>query len=305
MRKKTRMKNLIIKFVLVFFTFNFTYSQAWMTDLDIAQKLASVQNKMVLMVWEETTKYPYPVIVKDDKGRTLLIENLFEDENLSPLIWENFVPVIVSENQYADLFLEIKDKRKQSYIDKFNDDSIKIMDVNGNILNVSDASLDFPNITELIETYALNTDFLALELKGYKKEMNFYSAYYLASKYLDFTLYANEKIRPELVNLANIYLDEALVLSETDDSEDKLILKQRVELLKIQEYFIFKRPKKVLRQLKKMDAKNIENTNKTVVAFLYYTAYSILENESNIEVWKTKVSLINLKKAQMIINLNS
>ena len=82
------MKNLFVKFVILLFTVNLSYSQAWMTSLDIAQKLATVQNKMVLMVWEETTKYPYPVLVKDDKGRTLFVNNLFEDEDLSPLIWE-------------------------------------------------------------------------------------------------------------------------------------------------------------------------------------------------------------------------
>lgn len=299
------MKNLFVKFVILLFTVNLSYSQAWMTSLDIAQKLATVQNKMVLMVWEETTKYPYPVLVKDDKGRTLFVNNLFEDEDLSPLIWEHFVPVIVSEDQYADLYLKIKGKRKKSYIDKFNDDSIKIMDINGNILNVPDFSEDYPNITELIKTYALNTKFLALELLGFKKEKSFYSAYYLASKYIDFALYADEKIRPELINLANIYLDEALTLLENDISEDKLSLKQRVELLKIQEYLILKRPKKLLRQLKKIDPENVDDTNKTFVAFLYYTAYSILEDESNIEVWKSKVSLVNLKKAQMIINLNT
>ena len=299
------MKKLIITAILVLLTVNRSLSQAWMTNLDIAQNLALVQNKMVLMVWEETTKYPYPVLVKDDSGRTLLIENLFEDETLSPLIWKNFVPVIVSENQYADLYLEIKDKRKQSYIDKFNDDSIKIMDVNGNILNVSGFSDEYPDITKLIERYAINTQFITHELTVYKNENDFYSAYYLASKYLDFSLFTNKNIRSEIINLSNIYLNEALRFSEIAATDDKILLKQRCELLKIQEYLILKRPKKVLRQLKKMEAENIENANNSYVAFLFYIAYATLEDEKNAELWKAKVSLVNLKKAQMIINLNS
>jgi len=52
------MKHLIIKVLLIVFTVNLSSAQAWMTNLEIAQKLALVQNKMVLMVWEETTKYP-------------------------------------------------------------------------------------------------------------------------------------------------------------------------------------------------------------------------------------------------------
>ena len=299
------MKNLIIRASLIFFTVNFSYSQEWMTSLEIAQKLALMQNKTVLMVWEEATKYPYLVYVDDEKGGTIVIGNLFEDEKISQLIWENFVPVIVSESQHANLYKKVKGKRKQRYIDKFNDDSIKVMDANGNIINTSYVAEDYLDIAKLIENYALNTQLVTLELEAYKKEKNFYSAYYLASKYLDLSVYVNEAIRSEIIDLSNIYLDEAVGFLEIEATEDKSTLKQRAELLKIQEYLILNRPKRVLRELKKMDAENIESTNEALVNFLYYTAYSILKDEKNIELWKTKVSLLNLKKAQMIININT
>ena len=299
------MKNLIIRASLIFFTVNLSYSQEWMTSLEIAQKLALMQNKTVLMVWEEATKYPYLVYVDDEKGGTIVIGNLFEDEKISQLIWENFVPVIVSESQHASLYKKVKGKRKQRYIDKFNDDSIKIMDANGNIINTSYVAEDYLDIAKLIENYALNTQLVTLELEAYKKEKNFYSAYYLASKYLDLSVYVNEAIRSEIIDLSNIYLDEAVGFLEIEATEDKSTLKQRAELLKIQEYLILNRPKRVLRELKKMDAENIESTNEALVNFLYYTAYSILKDEKNIELWKTKVSLLNLKKAQMIININT
>ena len=299
------MKNLIIRASLIFFTVNLSYSQEWMTSLEIAQKLALMQNKTVLMVWEEATKYPYLVYVDDEKGGTIVIGNLFEDEKISQLIWENFVPVIVSESQHASLYKKVKGKRKQRYIDKFNDDSIKIMDANGNIINTSYVTEDYLDIAKLIKNYALNTQLVTLELEAYKKEKNFYSAYYLASKYLDLSVYVNEAIRSEIIDLSNIYLDEAVGFLEIEATEDKSTLKQRAELLKIQEYLILNRPKRVLRELKKMDAENIESTNEALVNFLYYTAYSILKDEKNIELWKTKVSLLNLKKAQMIININT
>lgn len=299
------MKNLIIRASLIFFTVNLSYSQEWMTSLEIAQKLALMQNKTVLMVWEEATKYPYLVYVDDEKGGTIVIGNLFEDEKISQLIWENFVPVIVSESQHANLYKKVKGKRKQRYIDKFNDDSIKIMDANGNIINTSYVTEDYLDIAKLIKNYALNTQLVTLELEAYKKEKNFYSAYYLASKYLDLSVYVNEAIRSEIIDLSNIYLDEAVGFLEIEATEDKSTLKQRAELLKIQEYLILNRPKRVLRELKKMDAENIESTNEALVNFLYYTAYSILKDEKNIELWKTKVSLLNLKKAQMIININT
>jgi len=299
------MKNRFIKLALILFAVNLCHSQAWMESLEFAQKLALVQNKMVLMVWEETTEYDYPVFVDDDKGRTLFIRNLFTDETLSPLIWEHFVPVIVSEDEYADLYIAAKGKRKQAYIDKLNDDGIKIMDVNGNILNVSMSAFEHPNISKLIQLYALNTSLISSELKNYSEKKTFYSSYYLASKYLDLALYANKAIRPELIDLANIYLDEAKVLSVNETEDDGLVLKQRCKLLNIQEALILKRPKKVLRQLKKIDTDEIENNNKDTIAFLYYTAYAIIGDKENTDLWKPKLSFVNLKKAHKIINLNS
>lgn len=299
------MKNPFIKLLFLLFFVNLSHSQEWLTNLEVAKSLAFVQNKMVLMVWEETTKYPYAVVVNDDKGRTLIIENLFEDENLSPLIWKNFIPVIVSEYKYADLHSEIKGKRSQKYIDKFNDDSIKIMDVNGHILNLSDRFEGLQNVSTIIQNYALNTEFVAVELSGYRQEQNFYTSFYLASKYLDYAMYMNKEIRPELIELANIYLDEASLLIEKNPAEDQPKLSERVELLKIQQALLIKRPKKVIRQLKRLGTENISVSNQPIVAFLYYTAYRILKNETKASLWESKISSVNLRKSKLIINLNS
>lgn len=296
------MKHVLIKIIIFLFAVNISQAQAWMTSLEIAQKLALVQNKMVLMVWEETTKYPYPVFVNNENGKIVVIKNLFEDETISPLIWEYFVPVIVNENQYADLYESIKGKRKLSYIDKFNDDSIKIMDANGTIINALNYSETYQNITTLIKKYALNTTFITPELKAYKKEQNFYSTYFLASKYLDYAVFSNAEVRPNILSLYTIYLDEAKDLLEKSNDANKTILTQRIQLLELQHYLISNKPKKVLRQLKKIKPNATSNTS--VVAFLYYTAYKILKDQSNATQWQSKISSVNLRKAQLIINLN-
>lgn len=300
------MKNLFIKSLFVLLATNFSLAQAWMTDLSIAQKLALVENKMVLMVWEGTTEYPYPVYVNDDRGRTLFIENLFTDEEISPIIWEHFVPVIVNEDKYGEMYYEIKDKRSQKYIDKFNDNSIKIMDTNGAILNTSDVYMeDLENITKIIQNYAIKTDFIATELMGYHKEKNFLSAYFLASKYMDYSMYVNEKLRTELIKLSSIYIKEAQLLVEKEPKEDQQVLLERSNLLGIQQYLLFKRPKKVIRLLKKMDAEDISGTNSVYASFLFYTAYMSIGDTDKAEKWKSKISSVNLKKAQKLINLNS
>jgi len=298
------MKNALLKLLLVVLMTNTASAQEWMKNLEIAQALAKVQNKMVLMVWEETTSYQYPVIVKDDKGRTIIINNLFEDEDVSPLIWQHFVPVIVSEDRYADLYEKIKDKRSQKYIDKFNDDSIKIMDINGNILNVDYLTEDLQDITTIIQRYALNTTFIAQELQDYKQDKNFYSAYFLASKYLDLGMYVNKDVRANIVELSNIYLEEAKRLVAQQDQDEQKGLLQRCDLLELQEELLLKRPKKVIRHLKKLKDEEIVESNKPFIAFLYYTAYMSNDKPEDAEQWKSQISSVNLKKAQLIINLN-
>lgn len=298
------MKNALLKLLLVVLMTNTASAQEWMKNLEVAQALAKVQNKMVLMVWEETTSYQYPVIVKDDKGRTIIINNLFEDEDVSPLIWQHFVPVIVSEDRYADLYEKIKDKRSQKYIDKFNDDSIKIMDINGNILNVDYLTEDLQDITTIIQRYALNTTFIAQELQDYKQDKNFYSAYFLASKYLDLGMYVNKDVRENIVELSNIYLEEAKRLVAREDQSEQKGSLQRCDLLELQEELLLKRPKKVIRQLKKLKEEEIVESNKPFIAFLYYTAYMSNDKPEDAEQWKSQISSVNLKKAQLIINLN-
>ncbi|WP_225035455.1 hypothetical protein [Winogradskyella sp. SM1960] len=299
------MNKLVISYLFLLLAFNFSHSQAWMTNLDIAQKLALAQNKMVLMVWEESTKYPYDVLANDDTGKIVYFENMFESETLSPIIWKYFVPVIVKEHNYAELFAEIDGKRSQEYIDKFNDDSIKIMDVNGNILNVSDYYGNYQNITKIITNYGLNTSYFTPELKSYKIERDFYAAFYLASKYFDYSLYLKKKVRLAVLDLGLIYLDEASELIATNPTKDQQVLEERVALLEIQQYLIKKRPKKVLRQLRRMDAEDVETNNQSLAALLYYSAYKSIKDETNAALWESKISSVNLRKAQLFINLNS
>jgi len=298
------MKNLFTKFIFLFFVVNVSYSQAWLTNLEIAQKLALVQNKMVLMVWEDATEYDYQVVVNNENGNIVFVQNLFENEEVSPLIWKHFVPVIVDEFEYADMYMKIKDKRSQKYIDKFNDDSIKIMDVNGHILNVSNQPEGYQNITNIILNYGLSTEFLSHELKGYNNKLDFYSAYYLASKYLDYSLYVKEGIRENILDLATIYLDTAAEYLVNNPVENQLALLQRVALSKIEQYLVLKRPRKVLRELKRIDAETIAKNNQGFVDFLYYTSYRILGDVEEAELWKSNISSVDLKKSQLLINLN-
>ncbi|RIA10412.1 hypothetical protein OE09_2276 [Flavobacteriaceae bacterium MAR_2010_72] len=288
---------------LLVLTVNFCQSQEWMTSLDAAQRLAYVQDKLVFMLWEEATLDPYHVSVEYEKGVDAIV-NLFENEKLNELIWKYFVPVKVSESEYSEWYNQIKDKRYQNYIDKFNDDTIKIMDINGNIINTSLFYGDYLDIAKFISNYALNTSVLKGELNGYRKVKNFYSAFRLASKYMDVAVLVNRAIKHEIVDLSTIYLEEAehyLIEGETDNFKT---LKQKVDLLKLKQDLILNNPKKVLRKLKRLDDSEIEEENESLIEFLYFTSYLLLKDEINAREWRSKLSLVNLTKANLIFKNN-
>ncbi len=299
------MKKTILLFLLTLNALNFAQAQEWITSLDIAKSLALIQNKLIFAIWEDATLDGYPVLINDKEGKLVLV-NLFDNESLYEIIWEYFLPVIISESSYPDLFDEIKGIRKDSYIHKFNDDSIKIMDVNGNIINtnISDENSKIINMTSFIAKYAINTSFLNKELISYSTEGNFFTSYYLAAKYVDFANFLEKEIRSEIIELSNIYLDEAKDHMQSGYEQNKMISAQAIKLLRIKQYLVLNRPKKVLRQLKKINNSEIHSFNQSLFNFLHYTAFELLNDQKNADLWKNKVSLIDLKKAELLIKNN-
>jgi hypothetical protein len=296
------MKKTILFFVFALIALNFCLAQEWFTSLKVAKRLALVQNKMLFVLWEDSFNYPYPILI-DDSGNSIMID-LFEDDRINSIIWDYFVPVKLSELKYPELSHKIKETRGEKYFNKLIDDSIKIMDVNGNILNTKISYEPVENLSLLIEHYALNTFFLKQEFLNYIKEKNATTAFSLASKYLDFAVLSNKAVRNEIIQLANIYFDESKSYLPKSDLNNKDAFLQRCDLLEIKEALILNKPRKVLRRLKKVNIAEIYNRNQSLFYFLNYTAYKLLKNEDNAALWKSKISLVDLKKAKLIININ-
>ncbi|WP_299336958.1 hypothetical protein [uncultured Psychroserpens sp.] len=295
------MKNIVLSFVLMFSSLQVCQSQEWMTSLDASKRLASIQNKLIFMMWEDSTTFPFPVKVLDTNGRVVFVEDMFKNESINQLIWEHFIPVVVNESQYAELYNQIKDKRPDRYIDKFNDDSIKIMDVNGNIINTDIIYDQYLNMTAFIMKYYMDTSFLKVELDNYSKEQNVITSFRLASKYIDAAAIVNDEVRQEIIDLSNIYLKEAEQRLPNEDVENKAALQQKSELLKLLQDVILDKPKRVLRKLRKLEDTQIDSTNESLLALLYFTSYRLLKDEKNASLWRSKLSLVNLKKANTII----
>lgn len=295
--------NSFIGLCLLFATLNVN-AQEWMSNLKVAQKLAAVQNKMILMVWEEETFYDYPVFVVNSRNELILVNNLFTEKALNKAIWEHFVPVVVSEYVYDDFYESLKNKRSDSYLDKFSDASLKVMDINGNIVNVNMGYDNDFNLSRLIEDYAFNTEYLAQELRNYTQSKTFYTSYFLASKYLEFSLFSKPRVQPNIINLGKIYMNEAaeLLTAEPDDKQPELI--QRLELLELEADLIEGKAARVLRKLKRMDKDIVYENNKSYQAFLYFTAHQMRNDYEKAEVWRPLVSVVNINKVQNILKSN-
>ena len=294
----------IVLVVLLFSTFGINQAQEWFTNLDVAGRLALVQDKMLFVVWEESFNGSIPVTVRSDAGNTVVID-MAQDNSLDSVIREYFVPVRLPESYYAD-FIKKAEGRGYAYINKLTDNSIKIMDVNGNIINV-DSSMDvemLQNFRELVETYALNTAFLNMELKNYSRDPSCLTAYLLGEKYIEYAIYAKKELRSDIIDLANIYLDEAERLVPTSNIENIKAVLQKIELAKIEQYLILDREGKARRQLNRIEPNDIEEINQRLYAFLQYTILKLQDDDIEAESWKSKISSLDLNKAEMIVNIH-
>ncbi len=277
-------------------------AQEWFTSFDVAKRLALVQNKMLFVVWEDSFNYSIPVSIKVDSRPTVIID-LAKDTSLDPVIWKYFIPVRLSEAKYSDFIQDAKG-RGYKYINKLDDDSIKIMDVNGAILNVNESSGEMVNFYSLINKYSVDTSFLNFELKNYLDEKNFLTSTLLALKYIDYAIFTTEELRPEIIRLADIYLDESEeFLSEMDENKRETFSK-KIELIRIKELLILNQHKKAYRLIKRINENELAPTNLPMFEFLNYIIFKSLNDEANADLWKSKISLVDLRKAELILKNN-
>ena len=297
------MKKTILIFLIAFSSITICNAQEWFTSFDVAKRLALVQDKMLLVMWQNTLDYQYPVSLIGEKGVSLIVD-LNENNEVNSLIWEHFVPLILLEEEYDKLYNEAKKNRSTWYLDKLKDDSIKIMDANGNILNIEPYDVQIENLTLLIKKYSLSTSFLKHELNNYSKEQNVTTAFNLGSKYLDFSIYVQKNVRPEVIKLADIYFNEAKQYLDKSSLNNKVGFLQRLDFLDIEKELILNNPSKARRLLKRIDTAEIDSTNQALYNFLNYTTFKLLKKEDDAALFKDKLSAVDLKKAELIVNSN-
>ncbi|MBT8304242.1 MAG: hypothetical protein KJP09_07210, partial [Bacteroidia bacterium] len=127
----------------------------------------------------------------------------------------------------------------------------------------------------------------------------------LASKYLDFAIFANShKMRAAIVRLSGLYLKEANIHIEQDDESDNPFFLQKLEMQEIKSALISNQPRKARRLLKKYKLSDIDPANKGLFNFLNYATFTILNNKNAAETWKKEINATQLRKANLIVNIN-
>ena len=297
------MKKIVLLFIITLTSVSFCNAQEWFKSIDVAKRLALVQDKMLFVVWEESLDFAYPISYISNSGDLVFLD-LSKDNSLDTVIWEHFIPVLLPESEYDKLVLEAEG-RGAIYLAKLNDESIKIMDANKNILNVKPFLGYEQNLSELIKNYSLRTTFISQDLINYSQQENFTTTFNLASKYIDFSIFVEKESRNEVIDLANIYFEEAKQQLPTSDLGNKEVYLQRIDLLMIKEDLVLDNPRRALRFIKRMDEKEIAEVNRELYYFLNYTAYKLLKDENEAALFQTKISETDLKRAELIYNINN
>jgi len=295
------MRKIILLFIFAFTQANTCIGQEWFTSFDVAKRMAIVQNKMLFVVWEDSFKSPYYVGgIKDENGESVLVDVTQNDE-VNEVIWEYFVPLVMPESEYENLYNKAKEIQGETYLYRLEDAGIKIMDINGNILNTSFSDKIYENLPTLIEKYALDTTYLNSFLRSYRKNTNFTTTLILASKYLDYAILSKKSNKKEIVRLANGYLEEARNRLLENNMERKEVFKQKINLYEVLEVLILNNPKKAKRLLKRIGEPEVDKINKPLFVFLNYTTFTLLKDEENAALWREKISQKNLRKTSLIL----
>ncbi|MCK7590067.1 hypothetical protein M0G43_05750 [Subsaxibacter sp. CAU 1640] len=276
-------------------------AQEWFTSFDVAKRLALVQDKMLLVVWEGSFEYSIPVSYTAVNGNRTVID-LAVDKTLDPIIFNYFVPVRLQEVNHLDV-MKKAEGRGLSYKSKLEDDSIKIMDVNGNILNVDQSSEMILDFSELINRYALNTSFLNAELRNYLDNPNYLSSFLLGEKYIEYAMYAQKDLRLEIIDLGTIYLEESKKMAEANSIDNLDGVLQKIELKEIESLLILNKEGKAKRFLKRIEQQDVETINQRTYNFLNYVISTLDNDNTNADMWKNEISSLDLRKAEMILNI--
>ncbi|WP_299002591.1 thioredoxin family protein [uncultured Tenacibaculum sp.] len=263
------MKKIILS--IVFFAAVIQQSNAtqWMTSFEDAKKLSIATNKLIVIdFWATWCK---PCIEMES--------NTWNQPEIQELL-NGFVPLKID----IDVFRKVSNKYSANRIPY-----VLIVDANGEVIYNETGYKDKNQMLKVLKKYAINTSALQSDYASFNKEPNAEAAMSIAEKYYDTSIYVNDDVENDYMNLASNYLRMVKKLSTKKEYKEKY--EQKADLLD-DAYRLLLRGKneKVLEVLKdKFKESEIASENKGLFDFMHFVAYKKLEDNENAKLWYDKL----------------
>jgi len=277
--KNLLMKKSLVLLIIVLLSLNTLKADNWLNSFEDAKKIALATNKLVLVDFWALWCGPC---------KRMDTESWNKDE--VKVLMSNYVTVKIDLDVNKSLALKYGVKGIPY---------IFIMDGNGKVIYEQMGYKRKSEVMELLKTYALDTEFLNRDLINYHKKDNFANTLRLASKYQDYSMYLEERLKSNFLEASDVYFKEAEKALKDSQMKNKQFFKQRIELHGIQKNLILNKSKKALKQLERISKKGIDDKNTSFYNLLQYLANKGEGNIEEVNLISKGLSKNDLQKAEL------
>jgi hypothetical protein len=176
---------------------------------------------------------------------------------------------------------------------------VYILDANGEVVLQSKSYMPKNRVMKLLTEYKYSTKYIQQEYLNFMKTNSGDNALKIAEKYFDFSIFVDDSVKNDFLNLGSNYLKMSYKLYKKEGQKKKH--KQRMALYDdVYKQLLRGNYKKTLKELNKdFKETDILEHNKDLYTFIQYTAYMKLKDNDNAKIWYQKLK--NSKEAKQYL----